>query len=238
MEYLFGLLVLLVFGAVTWCVASEGAWGAGLMFLCVLFAGLLAMNFFEPVAAFLDDNGGEYVRNYSDLAALVGLFALFTFAGRTIAEYLSPTDLELDGRIYQIARWVFAASTGYTTTAILLTALHTAPLPREFIGFTPEGKNLFDMRAPDREWLGLVQHVSENVLRTGRTFDGGIPPDLAGSDPSTWTQPNWPSFPIRYATRREELAKGGGSRVGGGGTTAPAPAPGTGTGGGSSKAAF
>ncbi|MGQ0635730.1 MAG: CvpA family protein [Planctomycetaceae bacterium] len=237
MEYLFGVLVLLVFGVVTWCVASEGAWGAGLIFLCVLFAGLLAMNFFEPVAAFLDHQGGEWVQNYSDLAALVGLFALFTFLARSAAEHLAPTDLELDGRIYQFARWVFAVATGYTTTAILLTALHTAPLPREFIGFKPEGKNLFDMRAPDREWLGLVQHISERVLRTGRTFDGGIPPDLAGSDPSHWPQTSWPAYPIRYATRREDLASGRGSQAPAG-STSPAPATsGTGS-GGSGKAAF
>jgi hypothetical protein len=51
--------------------------------------------------------------------------------------------------------------TAYTTAAILLTALHTAPLPREFWGFRPERTHvLFDAFAPDREWLGFVQHVT------------------------------------------------------------------------------
>ena len=45
MEPVFSAILLLVVVAVTWCVAGEGAWGAGLTFLCVLFAGLLAMNF-------------------------------------------------------------------------------------------------------------------------------------------------------------------------------------------------
>ena len=44
------ILMLLILAVVTWCVASEGAWGAGLTFLSVLFAGLFAMNWFEPLA--------------------------------------------------------------------------------------------------------------------------------------------------------------------------------------------
>jgi len=212
MEFIFGMLLVLVFAVVTWCVGSEGAWGAGLTFLCVLFAGLLATNFFEPLADFIDATGGEMVQKYSDVAAFVGLFALFTFLLRAGGEYLSPTDLELDARAYEAARWLFAAAAGYTTMAILLTALHTAPLPREFLGFTPEGRNLFDLRAPDREWLGFVQHVSEKVLTTGRVFDGGFPAALETADRASLPQAYWPNFPIRYATRRAELASGGSVR--------------------------
>lgn len=208
MDFIFGFLVLLVFGVVAWCVASEGAWGAGLTFLAVLFASLLAMNFFEPLAGMIDENGGDFLRDYSDLLALTGLFALFVFLARAGGDYLAPIDLEMDGHVYQAARWIFALSAGYTTTAFLLTALHTAPLPREFIGFKPERKNLLDMAAPDRQWLGFVQHVSEKVLPTGTVFDGGMPPDLAANFKDSPDHRYWPSFPIRYATRRDELASG------------------------------
>jgi hypothetical protein len=202
MDSLFGIILLGIVGVVTWCVASEGAWGAGLTFLCVLFAGLLAMNFFEPVAGYLDGMGAGA---YSDIIALVGLFTLFTFLGRLATDQISPTEIEFDARVYQAARWLFALATGYTTMAILLTALHTAPLPREFLGFKPEGNNFFDVCAPDRQWLGFTQHVSEKVLGTGRIFDGWIhqlQPE-AYPDPSN-PQKIWPSFPIRYATRRQD----------------------------------
>lgn len=216
MEPVFGAILLLIVVAVTWCVAGEGAWGAGLTFLCVLFAGLLAMNFFEPVAGILDGMG-SWVQDYSDLAALVGLFALFTFLGRLATDNISPTEIEFDARVHNVARWLFGFATGYTTMAILLTALHTAPLPRSFAGFSPERLNFFDSLAPDRQWLGFTQHVSEKILRTGRVFDG---PKftMPGTD-----QEYWPSFPIRYATRRQDYASGRSTASIGG--TAPAAAP-------------
>jgi hypothetical protein len=225
MDALFGLILLLIFGVVTWCVASEGAWGACLTFLCVLLSGLMAMNFFEPVASIIENNGGNFLRPYADVAALLGLFALFTFLSRSATDHLSPTDIELDGRVYQVTRWLFALATGYTTMAISLTAVHTSPLPREFIGFRPEARNLFDVAAPDRQWLGFVQHVSERVLRADRIFDGPI-----ATFPET-DQRVWPSFPIRYATRRDELGTATSGKlpgqssgsVGGGSTSGGAP---------------
>jgi len=222
MDALFGLILIGMMAVITWCVASEGAWGASLTFLCVLFAGLLTMNFFEPIAAFLEDKGGNMLAPYADLIAFVGLFAGLTFLGRLATDTIAPTDIEMDGRVQQVVRWLLAAATGYVTVAILLTAMHTAPLPRKFIGFRPEGDNLFEFAAPDRQWLGFVQHVSERVLTTGRIFDGPRG-TFEGTD-----QRVWPSFPIRYATRRDDIASGAIKRPSSaaGGGAAPAPATG------------
>ncbi|MFN0051930.1 MAG: CvpA family protein [Planctomycetales bacterium] len=225
MEALFGLILLLILGAVTWCVASEGAWGAALMLVTVIFAGLLTMSFFEPLAATLEDKGPGAFRPYADITAFMGLFALFTFLLRLGTDYLAPNDVQVDARVYHALRWLFALATGYTTVAILLTALHTAPLPRKFIGFQPESRNLFEFAAPDRQWLGFVQHVSEKILMTGRIFDG--PVFVVKDGEQDFEQKVWPSFPIRYATRRRELEAGGGGarKVGapsGGSGSAPA----------------
>lgn len=230
MDSLFGLLLGLVLGAVTWCVASEGAWGAILTFLCVLFAGLLTMNFFEPVAAFIEDSGGSFLAPFADLIAFMGTFGALTLVGRMATEQISPVDIELDGRLYEATRWLFAGATGYVTMAIVLTAVHTSPLPRDFIGFSPEKRNFFDISAPDRQWLGFTQHVSEHVLNAGRIFDGPVW-KIPGAE-----QQVWPSFAIRYATRRQELATGtvkkpanagipgGGGGAGGGPAPGPPPA--------------
>ena len=196
-------LLLLVFGAVTWSVASEGAWGGALILLSVLFAGLLAMNFFEPLAAFLERNvsASPNWRLRWDMIALVGLFGLFVFLLRTATDHLSPTFIPLHPTLYVGARWSCAALTGYITMAFLLTALHTAPLPREFIGFRPERDNFLNLCAPDRQWLGFTQYVSEKSFAHGgnqpRIFDA--PYQVHGDMVNRY----WPSFPIRYATRRE-----------------------------------
>lgn len=220
----FALLVIL--GLITWCVASEGAWGAAFMFLTVLMSGMLAMNFFEPLADMLDGLGLGPDWSYRwDFVALVGLFAALVFGLRTALEKLMPTLVLVQPLSFDIVRWLCGLATGYVTMAFLLTALHTAPLPREFMGFTPERKNLFNFSAPDRQWLGFTQYVSEKVLPTGNIFDG--PQFVIGSGTYPYPDqlkapqfgnpevrdPVWPSFIIRYASRRDEFAAGGAGMV-------------------------
>lgn len=214
---------LIVIGVVVWCVASEGLWGSAHSFLCVLLSGLLAMNYFEPAAAFLDGMLGGW-RGYSDIIALLGLFTAFVFALRLGTEHLSPTFIQLPSSADQAGRWVFGALTGYLTMALLLTSLHTAPLPRMFMGFKPERANFFGM-APDRQWLAFTQYVTEKPFGwymfqdrntnelVAHAFDGKY--ELLGDPTAPFPNTIWPSFPIRYATRRGQT----------GGAVGPATAP-------------
>ncbi|MBX3444374.1 MAG: CvpA family protein [Planctomyces sp.] len=205
------ILLLLILAGVTWCVASEGPWGAATTFFSVVFAGLLAMNFFEPVAAAISSSPPWNVR--ADVIALLGLFALGVTGFRVAIEYLQPTQIEVPPMFYDATRWAMGLLTGYLTMAIVLTALHTAPLPREFLGFRPERSNFLEMSAPDRQWLAFTQHCSERIYSTGNIFDGSVFP-VAGQPAQVWS-----SFPIRYADRRERFASGG---AGGGAASGPA----------------
>jgi hypothetical protein len=215
---------LIVVGIVVWTVAAEGIWGAAQTFLCTLFSALVAMNFFEPLAiqlkAFLPEA-------YTDFVALVGLFTVLVFASRLGAEQLAPSYIQVIPELDTFGRWVFSVMTGYLTMAFLMTSLHTAPLPREFLGFKPENNNLFGL-APDRQWLGFVQYVSDKSLgwsvrqKVGPlevnpyAFDSHVEKvgdpanqklysirDSYGRDVPLVI---WPSFPIRYATRRDRLS--------------------------------
>jgi hypothetical protein len=188
----------IVVGIVAWTVAAEGAFGAAAIFLSVVVSGLIAMDVFEPLANLLESFLGTDWSNRVDFIALVGAFAACVFGLRTMSERLAPNFIAVSGRVYDVFRWSFALATGYVTMAFLLTALHTAPLPRNFLGFTPERDNFFNVAAPDRQWLGFVQYVSENSLSASdlRIFDG--PRFLV---PNHENQV-WPSFVIRYATRR------------------------------------
>ena len=81
-----------------------------------------------------------------------------------------PTYVEVQPLVYNIARWGLAAATGYIVVAVLMTSLHTAPLPR-FMGFDPgPGRKQFRPR-PDIQWLALTQYVSEKSLSR---LTGGI----------------------------------------------------------------
>jgi hypothetical protein len=122
-----GCLVLIL-AVVTWLVSTEGAWGAASTLVCVVLSGLLAMNFYERAAVYLT----FYVpllSEYADFACLVGLFGLLTLGLRELTAFLSPVEIRLPDLVDLLGKWGFAAATGYVTMAILLTSLHTAPLP-------------------------------------------------------------------------------------------------------------
>ena len=69
------LLLFVVIGLVTYCVAGEGAWGAAITLLSVILSGLIAMNFFEPICNNLL-GGDSYWQERLDLIVLGGLFTL------------------------------------------------------------------------------------------------------------------------------------------------------------------
>lgn len=198
-------LLLAVVAGVTWCVAAHGAARAAMICMAVIFSGLLAMNFFEPLANLLQEmilSSGAWPV-YWDFISLTGLFALFVFGMRYAIERWCTSPIELPMPLSEVGRWGGGLATGYVTMAFLLTALHTAPLPREFIDFKPERKNLFNIDAPDRRWLGFTQYVSEKSLRrgaAGHIFDG---PRFKAGDVRNDV---WPSFPMRYAARREQFS--------------------------------
>ncbi len=198
------VMLLVVFAGVTYCVAGEGAWGAAITSLSVILSGLIAMNFWEPIC---DNMLGPnyYWQARLDIVVLVGLFAVGVSLLRFGADCVSPSYVGVHRLAHEGIRWGSAALAGYVTMAFLLTALHTAPLPREFLGFRAERANLMNVAAPDRQWLGFMQWVSERVCSSSnaRVFDG---PRFTLGDPGVVNNSVWPSFPIRYATRRERGA--------------------------------
>ncbi len=203
-------LAILVWVAIR--VAAEEAWGAAVVCLSVLFAGLFAMNLFEPLAELLEQkiSSDETWRFRWDVIALVGLFAGGVFVLRIVTERLAPANIPIPRPAEIGIRWLAGGVAGYLTVAILLTAVHVAPLPRlvtgqeviEVPGFEAERPQFFGL-GPARQWLSFNQWVSQNALNRGdsrRLFDGPI--YYSGGDTG-----RWPSFPIRYAARREAVTR-------------------------------
>ena len=88
------IILLVILAGVTWFVASEGAWTAGTTFVCVLLAGLLAMNFFEPLTLILSRSLPAHDARL-DMISLVGLFAAFVFLFRFAGEKMAPTYVQV-----------------------------------------------------------------------------------------------------------------------------------------------
>ncbi|MES2791720.1 MAG: CvpA family protein [Planctomycetota bacterium] len=210
MDLAIDIILVGVVGLLTYLIAQDGPWSAVLTFFAVVFSGLLAMNFFEPLAGILGKQS-SWLEPRADIISLLGLFALFVFLIRLGLDHIAPTNLELPDVAYKIGQWAFGFATAYVTMAILATALHTAPLPRKFLGFTPERKNFLGVTSPDVQWLGFTQYVTEHVfarrvlandaLTRYRSFDGKLE-----HFPESHQLDVLPTFIIRYATRRQRLS--------------------------------
>jgi len=221
-----------IVAVITWCVASEGAWGAALMLVSVVISGLLATSLFEVTAGFLQEHladSNEWQHRW-DVIALVGLFSGFVLAFRKITERIMPVHIEVHGLVFDVTRWAASLATGYVTMAFLLTAYHTAPLPPDMLGFTAEPHRRggpVGQSAPDFKWLGFVHHMTETAFRNGTNgpiFDGPRFSLYSGAEPQIL-----PSFPIRYASRRDRYYGGTPAKASGGSGASPTQ-PGSGSG--------
>jgi len=186
---IFVVVIILLIVAMT---RTEGLWGILLLMINAIFAGLITMNVFEPMANFLDKQS-EGLTYFWDFLSLWVIFAM-TFAFlRTFTDSLSQTKvrfkfpLELSGSI------IASLLTGWIVVCFFLFSLHTAPLGRNSFGkafaVSPDAANFF--LSPDRLWLGFTQSRSAGALSksTPTVFD----PDS--------------EFILKYGQRRYEFEK-------------------------------
>src|SRR5262245_47683096 len=96
------VLAFLILG-MTYVLASEGLWGAALMFFNVLFAAIIAFNFYEPLAALLATNVG-FLAGFADTLCLLGIFIVALVLLRLTTETLAPAMVRFPTAIYHIGR--------------------------------------------------------------------------------------------------------------------------------------
>lgn len=166
--------VLVLILGMTYALASEGLWGAVLMFFNSLFAGMITFNFYEPVAALLATNV-EFLSGYADTLSLMLIYIISLLILRLATEYLAPTMVRFPAPIYHLGRWGFGFLASCVTMAILLLAFHTSPIHKKMFG-----AYAYDLRPPfgmglDWQWLGFFQHATGQAFATYRQ-DGPVDP--------------------------------------------------------------
>lgn len=223
MAFLFPtLLVLIVIGCVAF-LYTEGIWSNAIRLINVVTAALIATNFWEPLARWLE-GFGESFTYYWDLLALWGLFAISMLVFRSITSGLSKQKVKFLQIADDIGGGVLAAVVAWVMVCFITFTLHTAPLARNFMfgGFTPDSRMLMGL-GPDRQWLGFARNVSRGVYCRYGNDDGRYgneqDPSSSAQKLSVFDREGW--FISRYAARRSALekhiAEKGATRVEGGG---------------------
>lgn len=177
----------------------EGLWTNILTLFLAVTAGIVATNYFEPLTRLL----GEHVQfmDYNwDVVSFGLIFALTFFLLRVVALKISPYRIRFEPRVDRFGGAVVAAWTGWLAICIIAFLMHMAPMSRvyAFGGFDPEQPMFFGF-APDRQWLGFAQKLSN-----GGGW-GANSTDDQGNVTSVFDSSG--DFALKYATRRKFLEK-------------------------------
>ncbi len=164
MKIVIDLVIVGLILGMTWALTSEGLWGSALMFFNVLFGGIIAFNFYEPLARLIDSTGIGW--GFSDTLCMLGLFIIATLLLRLSTETLAPSMVRFPPPVYHIGRLIFGLAGSVVTVAIILLAFEAAPVHKKVftvIDYTtkpPFGQGL------DRMWLAFFQYTTGSIFPT------------------------------------------------------------------------
>jgi hypothetical protein len=204
---LLGFISVLIVLAVGYAFLREGVFNAFVMLCNVMIAGLVAFNFWEPIADLLDPLlSGIFLHGYEDAIVLVGLFCLTLGLLRVATNSLAPTEMQYHEILYRGGGFVLGMLTGYLTAGFLVCMMQTLPWHENFMGFdykidsNQASAGIRRVLPPDRVWLGLM-------YRAGAYPFANNPDPYLESEPQTpferyLTFDKFGTFELRYARHR------------------------------------
>jgi hypothetical protein len=173
------LTVLLMLGVMGYALLRWGALRAFCACCNVLLAGLVAFNFFEPVAASLDGKlEGASLHGCEDAVCLTVLFGATFGLLHLLTRLLARKWPDYHPGLQRGGAAVFGLLAGYLLAGFLVCVLDTLPLGPYFPGF--QGKVDPDARwarlrrvlPPDRVWLAMMHRAGLGPFaHGGPTFD-------------------------------------------------------------------
>jgi hypothetical protein len=208
---LLGFLTLVIMCAVAYAYLREGLFTACTMAVNVLLAGLVAFNFWEPIAAFLEPTiAGSFLHGYEDAFCLIVLFCLTLGLLRTVTNNLASSRVEFQGWLQSGGGIVFGLITGYLVSGFLLCTLQTLPWHENFMLFDYQYETgpehiLRHVLPPDRVWLGLLQRAGAYALSNR---EDPREADFTSNYGRYMTFDRYGNFELRYARYRRYNDKG------------------------------
>jgi uncharacterized membrane protein required for colicin V production len=154
-------LTIVIMLAIAYAFFQEGLFTAFTMFFNVFFAGLIAFNFWEPMAARLESLFADtFLLGYEDMICLVGLFCITLGALRTITNIFANLVIDYPEALQRGGGAVLGLATGYLLSGFFLCCLQTLPWSDKFMGFNPTyeagSSSMRDVLPPDRVWLAMM----------------------------------------------------------------------------------
>jgi hypothetical protein len=178
---LLGFLSVLIMLIIAYALMREGMLTAFVTCCNVFISGLIAFNFWEPLADFLDPVvATNALHGYEDTICLFLLFIVPLLLLRWTTNQLAPRMPEYHPAVQFGGSVFFGLVTGYLLSGFLLCVLQTLPWHEKFLGFEPEFNPADSSAAirrvlpPDRIWLVLMHQLS---TETPLPYRGEFPAD-------------------------------------------------------------
>lgn len=164
MTFILPTLLVVIFIAVAISLYTEGLWGNALRLINVVTAALLATNFHEPLANWLEDMMPSY-KYLCDFISLWLLFAVSMGVLRAMTDFVSKVKVRFLKIADQVGSGILACCVAAVMVSFIAVTLHTAPLSEKFMfgGFQSDTPMMAGL-APDRKWLGFSRTVSRGAF--------------------------------------------------------------------------
>jgi hypothetical protein len=160
--------------AVGYAFSLQGVLTSFAMLVNVFLAGLVAFNFWEPLAAELPVQD-TFADGYQDWICLIGLFVITLIVLRVVTNAIAINEPEVLPIASQIGSVVCGLLTGYLVSGFIICAMQTLPIQEDFLGFSSKVEHMGGMRRflpSDRVWLAMMQRASVGPLAAdGDGFD-------------------------------------------------------------------
>jgi uncharacterized membrane protein len=204
---------ILIMFAVAYAFLREGILTACVMCINILLAGLVAFNFWEPLARLADPPlNGTFMGGYEDALCLLILFCVTLALLRVATNALSPSMVVFPPAVQRGGGFAFGLLAGYFVAGFLLCTFQTLPWHENFMFFEPgidreKDNALRRFLPPDRVWLSLMYQAGRYSFANNLDERGS---GKRGSDSPLdqyQTFDKYGTFELRYSKYRRYSAK-------------------------------
>jgi len=173
-------ITILIMLIVAYAQFREGLFTAFTMLVNVMLAGLIAFNFWEPLADMLDSSlKDSFIDGFQDLVVMIVLFCAALGLLRSATNNLANKQIAFPATLNQFGAAGIGLVTGYLVSGFLLCALQTLPWHRNFMEFEPRRPSEGEIRRllpPDRVWLALMHYAGANGFARSADNDAADSP--------------------------------------------------------------
>jgi uncharacterized membrane protein required for colicin V production len=206
------ILTIVIMLVVGYAQLREGLFTAFTLCINILIAGLVAFNFWEPLAAEVEPMVKDtFMEGCEDALCLIVLFGATLGLLRVAVNSLANKEVEFPAMLQQIGGGVFGMVAGYLVAGFLVCVLQTLPLRQDFMWFdyqleSKQGNLIRHLLPPDRVWLGLMQRAGAYAFSNEEDKQAKEDARQAGRTPtledSYVTFDKYSTFELRYGRYR------------------------------------